>query len=293
MKEKSPFKGSMVALVTPFRKGKVDEKALRRLLDFHLEARTDVIIPAGTTGESATLSHEEHRRVMSVVVEYVDGRVPVVCGAGSNNTAEALGLVRYAKKIKADGVLVVTPYYNKPTQEGLYRHYSFLAKNVDLPIILYNVPGRTGVSINPETVARLGKIPNIVGIKEASGSLDQVDQIMELSDLTVISGEDSLTFPMMAIGAKGVISVTANVVPELVREMVHATLNGDLERGRELHRKHYALSKILFVETNPIPVKTALGMMRLIKPELRLPLCEMEKENQSKLRKILEKLEVL
>jgi len=287
------FEGSMVALVTPFRKGKVDEIALQRLLRFHLKARTDVIVPAGTTGESATLSHEEHRRLMSFVVEFCKGRVPVVCGAGSNYTEEALGLVRYAKKIKADGVLVVTPYYNRPTQEGLYRHYSFLARKVDIPIILYNVPGRTGVSLAPQTVARLSKISNIVAIKEASGSLDQVDQILELCDITVISGEDSLTFPMMTIGAKGVISVTANVVPELVREMVHATLNGDLEQGRELHRKLYPLSKALFVETNPIPVKTALGMMKLIRPELRLPLCEMGAENQRKLTEVLRKAGVL
>ena len=283
----------MVALVTPFRNGKVDEAGLRRLLDFHLKARTDVIIPTGTTGESSTLSHEEHRRVMSLVVEYVNRRVPVVCGTGSNNTAEALGLIQYAKKIKADGVLVVTPYYNRPTQEGLYRHYSFLAGKVDIPFILYNVPGRTGVSIAPETVARLSKISNIVGIKEASGSLDQVDQILELCDITVISGEDSLTFPLMTIGAKGVISVTANVVPGLVREMVHATLNGDLEEGRELHRKLYPLSKVLFVETNPIPVKTALGMMGLIRPELRLPLCEMGAGNKVKLKKVLKGLGLL
>lgn len=293
MKAKSQFEGSMVALVTPFRNGRVDEKALRRLIDFHLEARTDVIVPAGTTGESATLSHDEHRRVMSIVLEHVDGRVPVICGAGSNNTEEALGLIRYAKKIKAAGVLVVTPYYNKPTQEGLYRHYAHLARKVDIPIVLYNVPGRTGVSIAPQTVARLAKIPNIVAIKEASGSLDQVDQILELCDITVISGEDSLTFPMIAMGARGVISVTANVVPQLIREMVHATLNSDLERGREIHQKLYPLSKVLFVETNPIPVKTALGMMRLIRPELRLPLCEMAGENQKRLRGVLKKLGVL
>ncbi|MBI4115787.1 MAG: 4-hydroxy-tetrahydrodipicolinate synthase [Candidatus Omnitrophica bacterium] len=287
------FEGSMVALVTPFRNGKVDGPRLRRLLDFHLKARTDVIVPAGTTGESATLSHEEHRHVMSLVVEYVNRRVPVVCGAGSNYTEEALGLIRYAKKIKADGVLVVTPYYNRPTQEGLYRHYSFLAKKVDIPMILYNVPGRTGVSIAPQTVARLAKIPNIVAIKEASGSLDQVDQILQLCDMTVLSGEDSLTMPMMAIGAKGVISVTANVVPDLIREMVHTMLNGDLEQGKELHHKLYPLSKTLFIETNPIPVKTALGMMRLIRPELRLPLCEMGVENKKKLKKTLRDLELV
>ncbi len=290
---KPTFQGSMVALVTPFRNGKVDRSALGRLLKKHLEAKTDAIIPTGTTGESATLSHEEHRQVMSFVVEFVAGRVPVICGAGSNYTEEALGLVQYAKKIKADGVLVVTPYYNRPTQEGLYRHYAFLAGKVDIPVILYNVPGRTGVSLAPETVARLSRIDNIAAIKEASGSLDQVDQIMELCDLAVLSGEDALTMPMMAIGAKGVISVTANVVPELVREMVHAMLNGDFEKGQELHRRLFPLSKILFVETNPIPVKTALGMTGWIKPELRLPLCPMSPENEKKLRTVLEKLGLL
>ena len=283
----------MVALVTPFRNGRVDERALRRLLDFHLKARTDVIVPVGTTGESATLSHKEHRRMMSLVVEYIGNQTPVICGAGSNNTQEALGLIQYAKKIKAGGVLVVTPYYNRPTQEGLYRHYSYLAKKVDIPFVLYNVPGRTGVCLAPQTVARLAKIPNIVAIKEASGNLDLVDQILGLCDITVISGEDSLTFPMMALGAQGVISVTANVVPGLVREMVHATLNGDLEGGRELHQKLYPLSKVLFVETNPIPVKTALGMMKLIRPELRLPLCEMSEENRKKLKEVLKQLEVI
>ena len=280
----------MVALVTPFRNGRVDEPALRRLLELHVKARTDVVVPVGTTGESATLTHAEHRRIMSIVVEYLKGKTTVVCGAGSNNTEEALGLIRHAKKIGADGVLVVTPYYNRPTQEGLFRHYSFLAGKVDIPLILYNVPARTGVSLAPQTVARLAKIPNVAAIKEASGNLDQVDQILELCDLTVISGDDSLTVPMISIGAKGVISVTANVVPDLVRQMVHATLNGDFEQGRELHRKLYPLSKNLFLETNPIPVKTALGMLGLIRPELRLPLCEMGKENQEKLRGVLKEL---
>ena len=287
------MEGSMVALVTPFRNGKLDEPGLRRLLQMHQKARTDVIVPAGTTGESATLSHEEHRRMMSIVVEYLKGETTVVCGAGSNNTEEALGLIRHAKKIGADGVLVVTPYYNRPTQEGLYRHYAYLAGKVDIPFILYNVPGRTGVSLAPQTVARLAKIPNIVAIKEASGNLDQADQILELCGITVISGEDSLTMPMMAIGAKGVISVTANVAPDLMRQMVHAMLNGNYEEGRELHRKLYPLSKILFIETNPIPVKTALGIMGLIRPELRLPLCEMEKENQAKLKEVLRKLRLV
>ena len=289
---KKCFEGSMVALVTPFRNGKVDEKALKGLLDFHLNARTDVIIPCGTTGESATLSHEEHRRMMSFVVDYVGGRVPVICGAGSNNTAEALGLVQHAKKVKADGVLVVTPYYNKPTQEGLYRHFELLARKVDIPIVLYNVPGRTAVSLAPQTVARLAKLHNIVAIKEASGNLDQVDQILELCDITVISGDDSLTLPMMSIGARGVISVTANVVPHRVQEMVHYALEGNWEEARQLHRELYPLSKILFIETNPIPVKTALGLMKKIKPEFRLPLCPMAAANQKKLAEVLRKLGV-
>ena len=287
------FEGSMVALTTPFRNGKVDEKALKGLLDFHLRSRTDVIIPCGTTGESATLSHEEHRHVMSFVVDYVAGKIPVICGAGSNNTEEALSLVQYAKKIKADGVLVVTPYYNRPTQEGLYRHFEFLAKKVEIPIVLYNVPGRTAVSLQPSTVARLAKIPNVVAIKEASGNLDQVDQILELCDLTVLSGDDSLTVPMMSIGARGVISVTANVVPHLVRDMVHSALSGNWDEARQIHRELYPLSKVLFIETNPIPVKTALGLMKKIQPELRLPLCEMAGENQKKLSEVLKKMGVI
>ncbi len=278
----------MVALVTPFRNGKVDEKALHKLLDFHIQKRTDAVIPCGTTGESATLSHEEHRHVMSLVVEHVKGKLPVICGAGSNNTAEALGLIQYAQKIKADGVLVVTPYYNRPTQEGLYRHYQYLASKTEIPMVLYNVPGRTGVSLAPETVVRLAKLPTVVAIKEASGNLDQVEQILELCGLTVLSGDDSLTLPMISIGARGVISVTANVVPHLVRDMVHRALEGNLEEARQLHRELYPLSKVLFIETNPIPVKTALGMMKMIQPEFRLPLCEMKKANQQKLRQALQ-----
>lgn len=285
--------GSMVALVTPFRNGKIDERALRKLLQLHIDQRTDVVIPVGTTGESATLSHGEHRRMMSIVVEYLKGKIPVVCGAGSNNTEEALGLIKHAKKAGAHGVLVVTPYYNKPTQEGLYRHYSYLAGKVNIPLILYNVPGRTGVSIAPETVARLSKISNIVAIKEASGNLDQVDQILELCDITVISGDDSLTVPMISIGAKGVISVTANIVPGMVRTMVHSMLNGYTDEAQEMHRKLYPLSKNLFIETNPIPVKTALGMMGLIRAEFRPPLCNMTAENKRKLKKVLEDLELL
>ena len=287
------FKGSMVALVTPFKNGKIDFGTIRKLLDFHLENGTDVIVPCGTTGESATMSHDEHKSVLSFVVDYIDHHVPVICGAGSNNTEEAIELVRHAKKIGGDGVLVVTPYYNKPTQEGLFRHYEFLAKRVDIPFVLYNVPGRTGVSLAPETVARLSKIDTIVAIKEASGNLDAVSQIISLCPITVLSGEDSLTLPMLALGGQGAISVTANVVPDLSRRMIHAYLDGDVEEARELHFKMFALAKVLFIETNPIPVKAALAMMGKIREEYRLPLCEISKENKEKVKKVLIDLRIL
>ncbi|MBI4358206.1 MAG: 4-hydroxy-tetrahydrodipicolinate synthase [Candidatus Omnitrophica bacterium] len=287
------LKGSMVALATPFRQGKVDEKALKRLLDFHLENGTDIIVPCGTTGESATLSHEEHRSVMSFVIDYVGGRGPVICGAGSNCTEEALPLFQHAKKEGADGVLVVTPYYNRPTQEGLFRHYEFLAKRVDIPIVVYNVPTRTGVSIAPETVARLAKIPNIIGIKEASGSLEQAIRIISLCDITVISGEDSLTLPLLSVGAQGVISVVANVAPRKMHDMVAAYLKGDIERARVLHYELFELSKVLFIETNPIPVKTALSLMGMITGELRLPLCEMSSEHRKELARVLKECQLV
>ena len=288
--KKECFTGSMVALVTPFKNGKVDKKAMKGLIDFQIKEGTDVIIPCGTTGEASTMSHEEHRDTMSFVVEYVNRRVPVICGCGSNNTTEALGLIRHAKAIRADGVLVVTPYYNKPTQEGLYRHYEYLASSVNIPMVLYNVPGRTGVSLAPETVARLAKLDTVVAIKEASGSMDQAEQIMQLCDLPIISGEDSLTFPLIAIGAKGVISVVANVAPKLVKQMVASALAGKMEEARAIHKKLYPISKTIFIETNPIPAKTALAMMKKIAPEFRLPLCEMKPENEKKLREVLKRL---
>lgn len=287
------LRGSMVALVTPFRQEKVDEKGLKRLLDFHLEQGTDVIVPCGTTGEATTMSHEEHKGVMSFVIEYVNGRVPVICGAGSNCTEEAVPLLEHAKKKGANAVLIVTPYYNRPTQEGLFRHYEFLAKKVDIPIVLYNVPSRTGVSIAPETVERLSGIPNIIGIKEASGSLDQASRIISLCDLPVLSGEDSITLPLLSVGATGVISVVANVVPKQVHDMVASYLEGDIERAKELHYELFELSKVLFIETNPIPVKTALSTMGLITGELRLPLCEMKSENRKELMNVLQKMRTI
>ncbi|MBN1494040.1 MAG: 4-hydroxy-tetrahydrodipicolinate synthase [Candidatus Omnitrophica bacterium] len=282
------FQGSMVALVTPFKKGRVDKLALKKLVDFQIANGTDAIIPCGTTGEAATLSHEEHKMVLSFVVNHVAGRVPVICGAGSNNTKEALELTKYAKSIKADGVLLVSPYYNKPTQEGLYRHYSEIANAVSVPIVLYNVPSRTGSSIEPDTVARLAKISNIVAIKEASGSLEQVTKILTLVPrFTVISGDDALTMPMMAIGAKGVISVLANIVPDRMSQMVHAVLNGDYKLARKMHYNLYSLSKAMFIETNPIPVKAALHLMGKISNEIRLPLTPLPKEKARMLEKIL------
>lgn len=287
------LKGSMVALVTPIRKGMVDEAGLKRLLDFHLENETDMIVPCGTTGEATTLSHEEHKGVISFVVDYVKGKRPVICGAGSNCTEEAVPLLEHAKKKGAEGVLIVTPYYNRPTQEGLFRHYEFLARKVDIPIVIYNVPPRTGVSIAPETVARLSKIPNIIGIKEASGSLEQASRIISLCDLPVISGEDSLTLPLLSVGATGVISVVANVAPKKVHEMVASYLKGDIKTARKLHYELFELSKVLFIETNPIPVKTALAVMGMISGEFRLPLCEMKSENRKELIRVLKQSEII
>ncbi len=283
------FQGSMVALVTPLKNGKIDFPGLKRLVEFHLENGTDVIVPCGTTGEAATMSHKEHCDVLSYVTEVVNKQVPVICGAGSNNTAEAVLLVKHAKKIKADGVLVVTPYYNKPTQIGLYKHFEFLAKKVDIPFVLYNVPSRTGVSMDVKTVTQLAKIPNVVAIKEASGSLNQATEIIQSSDITVISGDDALTLPLLSVGARGVISVVANIIPNLMSRLVHSYLNGDIEDAQQIHYQIYDLAQSLFIETNPIPVKTALSLMGMVREEFRLPLCTMEKANKAKLKSMLTK----
>ncbi len=288
------FSGSIVALVTPFNKGKVDFKTMDRLIQRHLENGTDGIVPCGTTGEASTLSFSEHKAVLKFVVDEVAGRIPVICGCGSNNTLEALDLVAYSKKIKADGVLVVTPYYNRPTQEGLYQHYSYLTKRVAIPMVLYNVPTRTGSNLLPETVARLSEFKNIVAVKEASGSVDQAGEILRKCGLTVISGDDSLTLPLLSIGAKGVISVAANVVPDKVSGLVHAFLNGDIERAQKIHFEIHDLNKHIFIETNPVPVKTALQMMRWIaSSEVRLPLCGMQKENIAILKRTLQTLKLV
>ena len=281
------FHGSLVALVTPFKNGRVDEKTLVRLVRFHIEKGTDGIVPVGTTGESPTLSHEEHQRVIEIVVEAAARKVPVIAGTGSNTTEEAISLTRFAKKKGADAALMVVPYYNKPTQEGLYRHYAAVAARVDIPIILYNIPGRSGVSMAPETVARLAKIPTIVGIKEATGSMDQTSHILSLCSITVLSGDDSLTLPLLSLGAKGVISVIANIAPEAVSGMVDAYFAGNYEKARELHYRMFPLCRALFVETNPIPVKKAMGLLGLCSDELRLPLCGMQPYNEEMLVKAM------
>ncbi|MDI6777311.1 MAG: 4-hydroxy-tetrahydrodipicolinate synthase [Syntrophales bacterium] len=283
------FKGAIVAIVTPFKEGKVDEGALRELIEFQIANGTDGIVPCGTTGESSTLSYEEHDRVIEITIDAVKKRVPVIAGTGSNSTEEALRLTRHAYKAGADGALLVCPYYNRPTQEGLYQHYKTIAENILLPIILYNIPGRTGVNLLPETVARLSKIDNIVGIKEASGSLTQIGEVINLcgDDFDLLSGDDIITLPILALGGKGVISVVSNVAPADVAAMVDASENGDLKRARELHYKLASLVGALFMETNPVPVKAALAMMGKIEYDVRLPLCRMSDANYEKLRKAM------
>lgn len=285
------FKGSIVALVTPFKENyEVDFDAYGRLVDFHLQSGTDGILPCGCTGEAATLSHEEQKECIKFVVERVAGKVPVIGGTGSNNTVEALDLTKFAKEVGCDAALLITPYYNKPTQAGLIAHYTTIAKEVDIPIILYNVPSRTGIKLEAETVAELSKIPNIVCIKEAGGSVDQVSQILSLCDITVLSGDDSLTLPMMAVGAKGVVSVAANVVPSDVAKMCSLALEGKFGEARGIHYKLFPLFKALFYETNPMPVKAALARMGMIKNVLRLPLVPMSEYQYKRLEKVIQDL---
>jgi len=283
------FQGSIVALVTPFKDGKIDREGLKNLIEFQIENNTHAIVPCGCTGEAATLSHEEHKKVLELTLEFVNKRVPVIAGSGSNSTHEAVELTRYAKDRGADGALVITPYYNKPTQDGLYRHYKEIATNVDIPIILYNVPGRTGVNMLPETVLRLSEIDNIVGIKEASGSLSQMSDIIGLcgENLVVLSGDDSVILPLLSIGGKGVVSVSANIVPSYVAQIVNEFNKGNFDEARRLHYKLRSLNEAMFFETNPIPVKTSLSLMGKISGELRLPLSPMSKANLEKLKKVL------
>ena len=281
------FKGSTVALVTPFRNGEVDEKVMGDLVEFHIEKGTDALLPCGCTGEAATLDHDEQIRTIRVVIEAAAGRIPVLAGTGSNSTREAIHLTREAKKLGADAALLISPYYNKPTQEGIYQHYKAVAEAVDIPVVLYNVPSRTGKSIEPETVARLNEIENIVAIKEASGSLDQSSSIAGMCDIIILSGDDSLTLPLMSIGAQGVVSVAANVVPDRVAAMTRAWLEGDPAQAGKIHYELLPLFKAMFIETNPIPVKTTLAEMGMIAEEFRLPLCRMSEENRSKLLSVI------
>ena len=286
------FKGSIVAIVTPFSKktGKVDEKKFKELIEWHIKEGTDGIVPCGTTGESATLSWAEHERVIEITIASAKGKVPIIAGTGSNSTEEAIMLTKHAAKAGADASLQVSPYYNRPTQKGLYLHFKAIAESVDIPIILYNIAARTGVNIEPETIARLAKdCKNIVGVKEASGSLDQMSRIKALCgpDFQLISGDDSLTLPLMAIGGIGIISVVANIVPKDVKHMVTAFEKGNLKEAQKMHYKLLPLIKAVFLETNPIPVKTAMGLMKLCEPDLRLPMCPISEENLEKLKKAM------
>jgi 4-hydroxy-tetrahydrodipicolinate synthase len=282
------FTGAMVALVTPFHGGEVDFETLNELVDFQLDNGIDAIVPVGTTGESPTLSFDEHKQVIEAVVKRVGGATRVIAGAGSNSTAEAIELTTFAKKVGADATLQVCPYYNKPTQEGFYQHFKAIAEEVDLPIVLYNIPGRCGAGLTPETVARLAEIDNIVAIKEATGSLDQASEIAMRCDMTILSGDDSLTLPLASVGGKGVISVVANIVPADVKAMTDIILEGDLGSARQWHRKLFALSKnMLTLATNPIPIKAAMAMLEMCSEELRLPMTPLEDSKKDSLRKTL------
>jgi 4-hydroxy-tetrahydrodipicolinate synthase len=282
--------GTLTALVTPFRDGAVDEDALRNLIEFQLGEGIDGIVPCGSTGEAATLTYEEHERVMALTVKWVAGKAPVIPGTGSNSTKETIELTEIAKNVGADMALVVAPYYNKPSQEGMYRHFRKVAEDVDLPLVLYNVPGRTGVNMLPELVARLAEIPNIVAIKEASGSVQQAAEIFKLTKgtFTILSGDDNLFLPMMSVGATGVISVLSNIMPKQVRALGRAFLEGkDFQEARSLHAELMPLFAGMFIETNPVPVKEALYYMGMIEKEVRLPLCPLSQQNQTYLKAVL------
>ncbi len=283
------FQGSIVAIVTPFKNNKLDEQALSDLIEWHIAEGTNAIVPCGTTGESATLEYREHYRVIELTVQIVNGRVPVIAGTGANSTSETIMMTGKAKDLGADGALLVVPYYNKPTQEGLYRHYKAIAEGVDIPQVLYNVPGRTALNMLPQTVARLAELKNIVAIKEATGNMAQVSEVISLcgDKINVLSGDDFTTFCLMLLGGKGTISVSANIAPKDVSAMCAALLEGNLSEARKLHFKLEPLNKGMFIETNPISVKTGLSLMGKIQEEMRLPLCPMADGNKEKLKNIL------
>ncbi|HYB92050.1 MAG TPA: 4-hydroxy-tetrahydrodipicolinate synthase [Candidatus Binataceae bacterium] len=289
------FSGALTAIVTPFRDGAVDERALRDLIEWQIASRIDGIVPCGSTGESATLSHAEHERVIKLTVEQVRKRVPVVAGTGSNSTAEAIRLTASAREMGADGALLISPYYNKPTQDGIFKHYKMIAESVDLPLIVYNIPGRTGSNIAPETFARLCEVKNVVGIKEASGSMDQVSDIRRLCGdrLAILSGDDALTLPIIALGGKGVISTSSNAMPGEMHELAASALAGDFARARETHYRMLPLMRALFVETNPIPIKQALAFMGKCSNEMRLPLVPMTQGPAERMKSAMKELRLI
>ena len=284
------FQGSFVAMVTPFRNGKVDEAKLKELVELHIANGTDGLIPCGTTGEAPSLSHDEHHRVVEVVVEAARGRLKVVPGTGSYSTSDAIEMTKHAERAGAAGALVVNPYYNKPTQEGLYRHFRAVAESVAIPILVYNIQSRTAVNVETATLTRLVRdVKNIVGVKEASGSLDQMSQVIAACgpDFSVLSGDDNITLPLLAIGGSGVVSVIANIVPRETADLVHAALEGDWKRARDLHYRLFPLARAAFLETNPIPIKEMMAMAGMLEPEFRLPMCRMSDANRDKLREII------
>jgi 4-hydroxy-tetrahydrodipicolinate synthase len=285
------LKGAITALVTPFKNGRVDEEAYRALIERQIREGIHGLVPCGTTGESPTLSHDEHKRVVEILIDQVKKRVPVVAGAGSNSTAESLELTQHVQDAGADYALIITPYYNKPTQEGLYQHYKTIASRTRIPIVVYNVPGRTSVNLLPETMARLAELPNIVGLKDATGNLTQGAQTLELcgDKITVLSGDDFTVLPLLAIGGQGVISVVSNVVPADMAGMCNAFFKGDLEAARKLHYKMWPLMEAMFYETNPVPVKTALKLLGHITGEVRQPLCPLSQANETRLRQVMQK----
>lgn len=287
-KEHRMFEGSYVAIVTPFLNGNVDEDSFRKLIEFQIENKTDGIVVAGCTGEAATLSHEEQKKLIALCVECVNGRVKVIAGTGSNNTTEAVALTRFASDAGADGALLITPYYNKPTPDGLVQHYSTVAEAAGLPIMLYNVPGRTGTNMNASTISMLSKIDNVVSLKEAGVDLDQISGILAESDISLLSGNDSLTLPIMALGGKGVVSVVGNIAPKKVSEMVRLALQGDFEKARAIHYELLPLANAMFYETNPMCVKKALEIMGMCGGELRLPLVPVKKETATAIESVME-----
>jgi 4-hydroxy-tetrahydrodipicolinate synthase len=289
------FTGALSAIVTPFRDGAIDESALRDIIEWQISEGIQGIVPCGSTGESATLSHAEHEQVIRIAIEQTRKRVPVVAGTGSNSTAEAIRLTAAAREMGADGALLISPYYNKPTQEGIYKHYKMIAQSVDLPLIIYNIPGRTGSNIMAETMARLCEVRNIVGVKEASGSMDQVSDIHRLCGdrLTILSGDDSATLPLMALGARGVISVITNVMPREMVNMTAAANAGDYARARDLHYRMLPLMRALFIETNPIPIKHALSLVKRCSAEVRMPLTPMSAAGADKLKTVMKEMRLL